>query len=400
MDIIQRPIYLNRIKPFMGKSLIKVLIGQRRVGKSYLLLQLMNIIKQENPNTQLIYINKEQHEYRHIKHADDLISHIKTSYNWNKKTAIFIDEIQDIKDFEIALRDLATRSNFDVYCTGSNANLLSGEIATFLSGRYVEIKVFGLSYSEYLIFHQQNDDLSVFQDYLRLGGLPYLIHLSKDENVVDEYLNGIYNTIVLKDVVARFNIRNVHFLKTLISFVADNTGSIVSGKKISDFLKSQGVKISPQLVLDYLSHLEASFLINKIQRAGIEGKRLFEIGEKYYFEDLGVRNSIVGFRSEHIHKILENIVYLHLRMAGYEVNVGVQGEREIDFIATKGNEKIYVQVTYVLANESTVEREFGNLLSIPDNYSKYVVSMDALFTQTSHKGIHHIHVKDFCKNLV
>jgi len=400
MSFIERPLYMDRIKPFIGKSLIKVLVGQRRVGKSYLLMQLRDMIQRANPDMQIVYINKELHEFKGIKHADDLFLYLEERVIKNKRVALFIDEVQDIESFETVLRDLVTRDHFDIYCTGSNANLLSGELATFLSGRYIEIKVFGLCYSEFLRFNDTSDSDKTFQNYLQIGGLPYLKNLTRDDEVIYEYLSNIYNTILLKDVVKRFNIRNVRFLENLVAFLADNIGSLVSSKKISDYLKSQQINISPQVVIDYLGYLESCFLISKVKRTGIEGKKIFEVGEKYFFEDIGLRNSIVGYKFNDIHKILENVVFLHLRMAGYTVTVGVENNKEIDFIAQRAGNKIYVQVAYLLNNEQTIAREFGNLLSIPDNFPKYVVTMDQTTETASYKGIERIHVKDFCLSLV
>lgn len=363
-------------------------------------MQLRDLIKKENPDIQIIYINKEQHEFSSITTSDDLFRYLDENVNGTKKVALFIDEIQDIESFEVTLRDLITRGNYDIYCTGSNANLLSGELATYLSGRYIEIKVYGLSYSEFLLFYKLQDSVVNFRQYLQIGGLPYLINLNPEIHIAYEYLTNIYNTILLKDVVARFKVRNVNFLENLTSFLADNVGSIVSSKKISDYLKAQKINISTQVVIDYLGYLEASFLIFKAKRTGIEGKRVFEIGEKYYFEDVGIRNAIVGYKTHDIHKILENIVYLHLRMAGYTVTVGLEGEKEIDFIAQKSGEKLYVQVAYKLANEKTINREFENLLEIPDNFPKYVVTLDELSETSNYKGIVRMHIKDFCLKIV
>lgn len=400
MSFIERPLYLDRIKPFIGKSLIKVLVGQRRVGKSFLLMQLRDMIQRANSDMQIVYINKELHEFKDIKHADDLFLYLEERVKKNKPVALFIDEVQDIESFETVLRDLVTREHYDIYCTGSNANLLSGELATFLSGRYIEIKVFGLSYSEFLRFNDTSDSDKTFQNYLQIGGLPYLKNLTHETEVIFEYLSNIYNTILLKDVVKRFNVRNVRFLENLVAFLADNIGSLVSSKKISDYLKSQKVNISPQVVIDYLGYLESSFLISKVKRTGIEGKKIFEVGEKYFFEDIGLRNSIIGYKSNDINKILENVVYLHLRMAGYTVTVGAENNKEIDFIAQRAGNKIYVQVAYQLANEQTVAREFGNLLFIQDNFPKYVVTMDQTTETASFKGIERVHIKDFCLSLV
>jgi len=399
-EYIERPLYIDRLKPFIGKSLIKVLIGQRRVGKSYLLMQVRDLIIKQSPDTQIIYINKEQHEFSKIKNSDDLFLYLKENVKENGKVALFIDEIQDIESFEITLRDLVTRKNYDIYCTGSNANLLSSELATFLSGRYIEIKVFGLSYTEFLVFYNLQDSVTTFQNYLKFGGLPYLINLNTEIQVAYEYLTSIYNTILLKDVVTRFKVRNVKFLENLIAFLADNIGSIVSSKKISEYLKSQKINISTQVVIDYLGYLETSFLIFKVKRTGIESKKVFEIGEKYFFEDIGIRNAIVGYKTSDIHKILENVVYLHLRMAGFSVTVGQEGNKEIDFIAQKSGEMIYVQVAYMLTNEGTINREYGNLLEISDNFPKYVVTMDELTEISTYKGINRMHIKDFCLKMV
>jgi predicted AAA+ superfamily ATPase len=395
-EYIDRPYYIKKIKPFIGKTLIKVLTGQRRVGKSYLLMQIRDIILKAEPDTRIIFINKEKHEFSMITDSDSLFDYLKINVTGKEKVALFIDEIQDIDSFEIVLRDLATRKNFDVYCTGSNANLLSGELATYLGGRYIEIKVYGLSYSEFLTFHRLKESTTVFNDYLKFGGLPYLINLNNDSEVIFEYLTSIYNTILLKDVVARFSIRNVRFLEKLVLFLADNTGSIVSSKKISDYLKSQKLNISTQVVIDYLGYLESSFLIDKVKRTGIEGKRVFEIGEKYFFEDLGIRNAITGYNAKDINKILENVVCLHLKMGGYSVTVGMEGKKEIDFIAQKGSEKIYIQVAYMLTSQETIDREFGNLLGIQDNFPKYVLTMDEIKDMSTYKGIQRMHVKDFC----
>ena len=311
-----------------------------------------------------------------------------------------MDEIQDIEDFEKGIRSLFTGGGYDIYISGSNANLLSGELATHLSGRYIEIKVFGLSYSEFLTFHKLDDSVPSFTRYLRVGGLPYLIHLPDDDYVVYDYLRNIYNTIILKDVVSRYNLRNVNFLDRLVRFLCDNTGNILSAKKISDYLKSQKLEISTQVVLNYLSHLVTAFLVFKVSRYDVSGKRIFEIGDKFYFEDTGLRNSIVGYKVSDINKLLENVVYLHLCIAGYNVKVGKYNNREIDFMGEKFGEEIYVQVCYRLSDDKVVKREFGNLLSVSDNYPKYVVSMDEVGSTASTKGIRHMEIREFLSMLV
>jgi predicted AAA+ superfamily ATPase len=396
---IKRPIYLESVKPYMDKDVIKVLVGQRRVGKSYMLFQIMDAIKLKHHNPEIIYINKELDEFETIVNHTDLLKYIKSKEKGKKKKYIFIDEIQDIESFEKALRSLQAKGGYDIYCTGSNAYLLSGELATFLSGRYVETKIYSLSYNEFLEFHKLKNEKESLNKFLKFGGLPYLINLKLEDHIVYDYLKNIYAAILFKDVVKRHNIRNIYLLEKLVRYVADNTGSLVSSKKISDFLKSQKIIISPQLVLDYLSHLESAFFIFKVLRMDIIGKKIFEIGEKYYFEDLGLRHSIIGYKANDINKILENAIYLHLRISGYNISIGKSGEKEVDFICEKQGKKIYVQVAYLLQDEKTVAREFGNLLQIKDNYPKYVVSMDEFLSGTEYEGIEHIHIRDFITEL-
>ncbi len=393
-NYIKRPIYIDKIMPFIGKSTIKVLTGQRRVGKSYLMYQIIEQLKTINSDINVIYIDKERYEFDSIRNYEDLINYYQ-NHSTEGKNALFIDEIQDINEFEKALRSLYNLENIDIYITGSNANMFSGELATFLSGRYIEIQVNSLSYSEFLIFHQKINTPEVFIQFLRFGGLPNLIHLPLQENIVNEYLRNIYNTILYKDVIKRNSIRNVSFLENLVNYLADNLGSIVSAKKISDFLKSQQVSITPNTVLDYLDFIQNSFFIHKVKRQEIKGKKIFEIGEKYYFEDSGLRNAIVGFRLNEIQKLLENVVYNHLRICGYKVRIGVLGQNEIDFVAEKNNETVYVQVCYLIQEQATHDREFGNLLAIKNQFPKYVLSMDAPNDSNTFMGIHHRSIPDF-----
>jgi predicted AAA+ superfamily ATPase len=394
LPFIPRPAYLQRVIPYIGKNLIKVLVGQRRTGKSYMLFQIMEYIRSQKPRSKIVYINKELHEFAGIHTSDDLLKYVNDIVKSGQKASIFIDEIQDISGFEKALRSMVAEERFDLYCTGSNANLLSGELATYLSGRHCEIKIYGLSYQEFLLFHKLSESSESFLKYAKYGGLPYLIHLELDDRIVYDYLQNIYNTILYKDLVSRFGIRNVAFLERLTEYCAENVGSLVSAKKISDFLKSQKISISPNIVLNYLSHLTAAFFVFRVSRSDIKGRKVFEIGEKYYFEDMGLRHTICPFHQGDIGKVLENLVYLHLRQNGFEVFIGKLGDKEIDFVAQRGSEKIYVQVAYVIANEKTHEREFGNLLAIADNYRKVVVSMDEV-AQGNYKGIEHLHIRKF-----
>jgi len=398
-EYIKRPTYLDLIKPYIDKDIIKVLIGQRRVGKSFMLFQIMDEIMSIHKNPNIIYVNKELHDFENIHNHNDLLDYIESKENKKGKKYIFIDEVQDIEGFEKALRSLQAKGGYDIYCTGSNAKLLSGELATYLSGRYIEIKIYSLSFIEFIEFHKLKNDKDSLIKYFKYGGLPYLINLELNDHIIYDYLKNIYAAILFKDIVKRHNVRNINFLENLVRYVAVNTGSLVSSKKISDFLKSQRIQISPQLVLDYLNHLESAFFIFKALRADIISKKIFEIGEKYYFEDLGLRHSIIGYKANDINKILENAVYQHLKISGYHVFVGKSGDKEIDFVCEKSGKKIYVQVTYLLQDEKTVNREFGNLLGIKDNYPKYVVSMDDAMSGSDFKGIEHFHILDFLSEL-
>lgn len=375
-DIIPRPHYANKVLPHMGKNIIKVFTGQRRVGKSYLLFQLMLLLKKQNPDTAIIYINKEDLAFSFISNAEELNNYVLTNKSSKGKTYVFIDEIQDISGFDAALRSLLLHHDLDLYCTGSNANLLSSDIAGTLSGRYVEITVYSLSYGEFIQFHNLKESNNTIEKYLKYGGFPYLKHLPLKDNVIFEYLKNIYNTIVYRDVINRFAIRNTAFLEQLVQFLANNTGSLFSAKKISDFLKSQNIKIAPNQVQLYIQHLVNAFLIHKVSRYDIVGKRIFEIGEKYYFENLGIRNGIYGFRVEDRGKILENAVYNHLLFMGYKVTVGTIEQLEIDFIAEKESEKQYFQVALSINDSQILNREFGNLQLIKDNYPKTVITYD------------------------
>lgn len=391
---IERPLYLDRILPYARKEIMKILVGQRRVGKSYMLFQLMDRLAEMDPKGQQIYINKELHEFSQIRRAEDLLDHIERRRQPGRRLYLFIDEIQEVDGFERALRSLQATGNTDIYCTGSNAKLLSGELAATLSGRYVEIKIYGLTYGEFLQFHGMNKGRKTLNVYLRYGGLPHLKHLPLNESVVFDYLRNIADAILLKDIVARYDIRNVSFLQRLAHFLADNVGSLVTARKISDYLKSRKIKVSHNLVIDYLTYLANAFLVLRAGRYDITGRKIFEIGEKYYFEDLGIRHALVGFRMTDIHKVLENIVFMHLKASGYHVSVGQVDKREVDFVCEKGGERLYIQAAYLIADDKVRGREFGNLLKIKDNFPKMVVSMDDVSGGTE-QGIEHIYLEDF-----
>ncbi len=397
--IIERPVYTERLKPFIGKNIIKVLTGQRRVGKSCILQQMQNHILQSDANANIIAINKELDEYAFLRTHEDLSSYVNDRLKSDKDNYLFIDEVQNIEGFENALRSLQAKNQCDIYITGSNAMMLSSELSTYLSGRYIELHVYSLSYDEFLVFHKlQHSDKSL-RCYLMFGGMPYLSNLTLDSDIVFEYLRNVYNTIMLKDVVKRERIRNVDFLETLALYTADNVGNLFSANNISKYLKSQHVNMSTIQVINYLKALQNAFLIHKVKRVDINGLHTFEIGDKYYFEDLGLRNCHAGFTMQRdIHKLIENAIFLRLAQQRFEVYTGKQtGGKEVDFVACKNDFRVYIQATYLMSDETTQKREFGNLKAINDNYPKYVVSLDEWTSGSNIDGIRHIHLGDFLR---
>ncbi len=390
----RRDTYIDRIKPFMGTPIVKVMIGHRRVGKSFILFQLIELIKSEEENANIIYINKEDIEFVDMISYKELYTYIEDKLVDDKKNYIFVDEIQEIKDFKIAIRSLALDDNNDIYITGSNSEMFSSDLANELGGRYVEFRIYSLSYLEFLNFHNLPNNEESLEKYTHFGGLPYLIHLPFDEAVIMEYISSVYSTIVLRDVVERKKIRNTAFLEQLIRFLANNTGSLFSSKSISDFLKSQKVNISPNQVSEYADSLAEAFVVHRISRYDIVGKRLFERGEKYFFENMGIRNVVAGYTPQDRAKRLENLVCNHLLYCGYDVKVGSLATEEIDFVCTRAGETLYVQVAVELSLPDTISREFGNLLKIKDNYPKIVVSGEHSF-ENSYEGVEHIYIRDF-----
>lgn len=386
--------YIDRIKPFMQKSVIKVLTGQRRVGKSFLLYQLIEEILAEEPDANIIYVNLEDFTFSSLQTAEDLHSYIISHSKEKVKNYIFIDEIQDIPGFEKVIRSLLLNEDNDIYITGSNAKMLSGELATYLSGRYIEFKIYSLSYSEFLEFHGLTESETSYELYSRYGGLPYLLNLPLEDETVNEYLKSVYSTIVFRDVVSRYKLRNTLFLEKLIQFLSENIGNLFSAKNISDYLKSQHTTISVNQIQSYTEYLNNAFLIHRVERYDLIGKRVFEIGEKYYFENMGIRNIVIGYRITDKAKILENLVYNHLLYKGYDIKVGYYGDKEIDFIGEKNGEKLYIQVALKIDSDKTAEREFGNLLKIQDNYPKIVVTKDT-FSGNSYEGIRHCPIRQF-----
>ena len=391
---IKRPLYIDRARPFLAKNLIKIFTGQRRTGKSYMLFQIMELVETLHPGSHIIYIDKDIHEFDFIRNEKDLLDHVEKNRSPGEMNFLFIDEVQEIEQFEKALRSLQVTGNMDIWCTGSNSSMLSGDLATVLSGRYIEIRIHGLSFSEFLIFHKFEDTAENLNKYLKYGGLPNLMVFPLTDQVVFDYLKSINATVLLKDVVARYNIRNVNFLENLIRFLADSTGSLISTKRISDYLKSQRMAISPVIIANYLSYLASAYYITRVPRSDLQGKKIFETSEKYYFEDLGLRNAIIGYKPQDINKLIENSVFQHMIRMGFNVYVGKTGDKEIDFVCERQGEKIYIQCAYLLTDDQTIEREFGNLLLIKDNYPKFVVTMDD-FKGNTNQGIIHSNLREF-----
>lgn len=400
MEIIVRKSYLSHIISHLNRGMMIILVGQRRVGKSFMLRQLCSWLNENRPNAAVVYVNKELLEFDNITDARKLYDYVSPRFNSAGENYLLIDEVQDIDGYEDALRSLHAEDRCQIVATGSNAYVFSSELSTRLGGRYVEIPIYSLSYREFLEFHRLTDSDDSLNDFLRIGGLPGLrLYDVKDEIHVRDYLQGVYNTIMMRDVISREQIRNVPFMENLSRFIADNDGKLISTSRIVKFMRSQGDKVSDAVTSAYIGHLCKALVINPVARYDIRGKKLFELIYKYYFADHGIRNYLCGFNIRSgIEKIMENVVYLHLLGQGFKVDVGILRAGEIDFVATRGDKRIYVQVTYLLASDETIAREFGNLAAIKDNYPKYVVSMDPVSGGLDdYPGIQHLHLRDFLK---
>lgn len=396
MNIHIRHQYLDKIEKNLGKDLIIVLVGQRRVGKSYT-LKMLRQQKEQDANNNIIFIDKEKQEFDHIKTYQDLNEYINTRYVKGKKNYILVDEIQDIEQFERTVRSYCTEPDAEVIITGSNAKMLSGDLSTLIGGRYKEIHIQALSYKEFLQFHALPDSDDTLAKYIQYGGLPGLVKIGLDEDDAREYQKDIYNTVLLKDVILRNKIRNVVFLENLVHFLADNIGKIISANSIAKYMKSQGQQVTATTIMEYAKNLVDAYIIRKVNRYDIHGKKIFDSNDKYYFEDHGIRNALAGgTRDGDIEKIIENIVYQHLIRMGYEVTIGQLQAGEIDFVCTKNNgRRFYIQASYIIMDDETRKREFGNLASIKDNYPKYVISMTPLVTKSDNNGITHMGLRTF-----
>ena len=400
----KRELYIEKIKPFIDKDIIKVLTGIRRSGKSVMLKLIMEELKQNGiDEKQFININFENLINRELTTADKLHKYIlKRASEIKKKCYIFLDEIQEVKDWEKCINSLRVNEeyNFDIYITGSNAKLLSGELSTYLAGRYVEFVIYPFSFKEFLdtlkSIHQSISIREAFQKYIKFGGMPFLYNLAFKEEASLQYLNDIYSSIILKDITQRNKIRDTDLLERVINYLIMNVGNNFSATSISKFFKSENRKVSVETILNYIKAAEEAFLIYKVSRDDLIGKKILNINEKYYIADHGIREAILESNQRDINQIFENIIYLELLREGYNVRVGKIDNLEIDFVCTKGNEKIYIQVAYLLASSETIEREFSSLEKINDNYPKYVISMDEF--DMSRNGIRHINIIDFLLN--
>ena len=396
--MINRELYMNKLWAYKDTEFIKVITGIRRCGKSSLLKLLMNRLLDENEKNNVIYMNFESFEFDNIVDYKDMYNNIKQKINKKAKNYILLDEVQRVAEWEKAVNALAVDFECDIYITGSNAYLLSSELSTYLSGRYVEIKVLPLSFKEFLDFAKLDDNMSSedkFIEYIRYGGMPGIISLKNEEDIYENAIKGIYNTVFMKDVIERNKLVDATLLEKILRFLMSNIGSLISAKKISDFLTSQGTKVTHNTVLNYLTMLENAYLIYKVPRYDIKGKELLKTLEKYYIVDTGIRNVILGFRNTDFGHLIENIVYFELLRRGYEVTIGKTDSLEVDFIATNSNDKKYIQVTYSMLDNSVKNRELKVLRSINDNYEKTILTMDKIYNNTSEEGIKIKYLVDF-----
>ena len=397
--MIKREMYMSRIRPFIGNELIKVLTGMRRSGKSVMLeLIQAELVELGISPAQFITLNFEDMRYAHLCTADALHAEITERITGLEgKSYLFFDEIQEVDSWEKCVNSLRVEFECDIYITGSNAKLLSGELATYLAGRYIEFIIYPFSFEEFLELYAHatpgKQKGERFTRYLTLGGMPYLGNLSYEFAPSQMYLQDLFNSVVLKDIVKRNKIRDVDLLERIIAYIFTNAGMIFSASSISKYFKNEKRVVAPETIMNYIKYCVDAFLVYRVNRQDLQGKKVLAINEKYYIADHGIREAVYGGNMRDINAILENIVYLELLRRGYKVNVGISGEKEIDFVCEKRGEKLYIQVSYLLASDDTIKREFGVYGTIQDNYPKYVVSMDEI--DMSRDGIKHKNIRDF-----
>ena len=399
--MLKRDEYIKKIVPFIDKDVIKVLTGIRRSGKSVMLKLLMEELKNRGINeNQFIYINFENLKYRKLKNYERLYDFILNKVDDKYKSYyIFLDEIQEVEEWERCVNSLRVDEDFkfDIYITGSNAKLLSGELSTYLAGRYIEFVVYPFSFKEFFeIMKEKNKEIDLkeaFQDYVKFGGMPFLHNLDYNFEASMQYLQDLYASIILKDITQRNNIRDTDLLERIINYVVMNIGNTFSATSISKFFKSENRKVATETILNYIKACEEAFLVYRVARNDLLGKKILNVNEKYYIADHGIREAIMENNQKNINQVLENIVYFEMLRRGYNVKIGKVDNLEVDFVCKKNDETIYIQVSYLLASEDTKEREFSVLESIKDNYPKYVLSMDEF--DMSRNGIKHVNLIEF-----
>ena len=399
--MLKRDEYIKQIVPFIDKDVIKVLTGIRRSGKSVMLKLLMEELKNRGINEkQFIYINFENLKYRNLKNYERLYDFILNKVDDKYKSYyIFLDEIQEVEEWERCVNSLRVDEDFkfDIYITGSNAKLLSGELSTYLAGRYIEFVVYPFSFKEFFeIIQEKNQEIKVkeaFQKYVKFGGMPFLHNLDYNFEASMQYLQDLYASIILKDITQRNNIRDTDLLERIINYVVMNIGNTFSATSISKFFKSENRKVATETILNYIKACEEAFLVYRVARNDLLGKKILNVNEKYYIADHGIREAIMENNQKNINQVLENIVYFEMLRRGYNVKIGKVDNLEVDFVCKKNDETIYIQVSYLLASEDTKEREFSVLENIKDNYPKYVLSMDEF--DMSRNGIKHVNLIEF-----
>ncbi len=398
--MIRRPFYLKELEQWIDKPLVKILTGIRRSGKSTILLLLKEVLGEKGiSENNIIALNFESFTTEHLKNATSLYAYLAGQLTKDEKIYILLDEIQEVQDWEKVVNSLLVDFNVDVYLTGSNSHLLSSELATYLAGRYIEIPVYTLSFKEYLLFKSVyqtgvSTTKESFVTYLRKGGFPVIHTASYDEDTTYKVIRDIYASVLLRDTIQRYKIRDIELLERVTRFAFDNIGNTFSGKSISDYFKSQSRKTDVNTIYNYLSALEGAFILYRVSRFDIKGKEILKTQEKFFVSDLSLLYAMLGYRDSMIAGILENVVFLELKRREYKVYIGKLDSREIDFIAEKQGKKIYVQVAYKLENEATVHREFSPLLAVSDQYPKYVVTMDE-FWKEDVEGVKHLQIHDF-----
>lgn len=397
--MIKREAYMRRIRPFINTDLIKVMTGIRRSGKSVML----ELIKQELEESgvsrsQFISINFEDMNYAHLQTAQSLHEAITAkAAGMSGKIYLFFDEIQEVSEWEKCINSFRVSLDCDIYITGSNAKLLSGELATYLGGRYVEFVIYPFSFSEFTELYRRTfpeaSTQECFKKYLVSGGMPYLSNIGFVKEAAEQYLRDLFNSVQLKDVVQRNCIRGVDLLERIVAYVMTNTGSTFSASSLAKYLKNEKRTVAPETILHYIRYCCDAYLFYQVKREDLQGKQILSSNEKYYIADHGIREAVFGGNMKDVNLILENIVYMELLRRGYDVSVGKNGSSVIDFVCTRRGERSYIQVAYLLASDETVEREFGAYKGIGDNYPKYVITLDEI--DMSRNGIKHLNIKDF-----